>query len=453
MGNDLPTSSGNGSPRGNGIARATVQRWLDQLRSGFWFLPAVCVGIATVTALVLIAMDRRISESDIALPSYTGGPRNASDILTTIAASMITFTGLVFSITVLALQLTSSQFSPRALRNFMRDRQSQIALGVFVSTFVYAFIVLSTVRSPGDDDESFVPALAVTGAFLLVAASVVVFVQLIHHTTRSLRVVSIIDRIAAETHTAIERVYPDADRRADDHRPVTGPPLHTVVSTKAGSVTDVDLGHLAEHAVNQGMVAEVRVQVGEFVCHNQPIVVLHRGPSVSESERDSADGADEDRWRRAIRLAPERTMRQDVAFGLRQLVDIAERALSTGVNDPSTAVQCLERIHDLLRTLATRPIPTLQLASHDGVPGAWMSAPSFNDLLSLSLDEIRHAGSASLQVHRKLDVLIDDLMSLTACLQRREALIAQQHLLASRRRDLPATERNELFGTSNTSMA
>jgi uncharacterized membrane protein len=155
--------------------------------------------------------------------------------------------------------------------------------------------------------------------------------------------------------------------------------------------------------------------------------------------------SDPDRWRRAIRLGPERTMRQDPAFGLRQLVDIAERALSPGVNDPSTAVQCLDRIHDLLRAAALRPVHDLAVGSVEGTVAAWMPMHGFADLLALGLDEPRHWGSGSLQIHRKLDAILTDLHDVVVGdPARRRLILEQRQLLDARRSDLPPSELRRL---------
>jgi uncharacterized membrane protein len=419
---------------------AVVRRTMDQLRSGYWFIPLVCAVVASLLAIALVSVDRYLDDIGFA-PKYTGGPENAMDTLTTIASSMITFTGLVFSITVVALQLTSSQLSPRALRNFLRDRESQLALGVFVATFVYAFIVLTRVRFEADDDPAFVPGLGVTGAMVLVAASVVLFVRLIHHTAQSLRAVHIIERIAAETHETIDRVYPPDGGVSDP--PSHGDRLRTVPAGQAGVITDLDLDQLAEKAAEVGAVAELLHPIGAFVCRGAPLLTLHeQATGRSGAVPVDADPVDDDkRWHREIRMGSERTMRQDAAFGIRQLVDIADRALSPGVNDPTTAVQCLDRIHDVLRTLSGRPISTCWVGLAGDEPHAWAPAPSYEDYVRLGLDEIRDAGSGSALVHRRIESLLDDLLSIVDDdPQRRRVLLEQRLKLRSRRDGLPGVE-------------
>jgi uncharacterized membrane protein len=432
------------------INTGRLQRWWDNLRTGYWFIPLLCVTGAVAAAFVLIALDRYLQDRGTVAWTYAGGPANASDTLTTIASSMITFTGVVFSITIVALQLTSSQFSPRALRNFLRDRVAQFALGIFVATFAYAFTALTAVRTASEDDAGFVPGLAVTGAFLLVAASIVAFVQFIHHMAQSLRVGHIIHGIATETRTVIDELYPEES--APPARAVPGPavgsmqdgpmndgPMNVVRAPSAGAITDLRLDALAVCAARHGSVAEVLHPVGSFVCHDQPILRVRSlgGPDASE------DGGefDEGEWQHFVTIEIERTMRSDAAFGLRQLVDIAERAVSPGINDPTTAVECLDRIHDLLRMLTPRRISPVWTGAVDGVVRAWAPAPSYEALVHLGLDEIRHWGSTSVRVQRRMRALLDDLSTMTDDPDRLAVLQEQRRLLDARVGELPTSER------------
>jgi uncharacterized membrane protein len=386
-----------------------VATLLDRLRSGYLFLP-VCFAVAAVLAVVvLLAVDRRVQTLDLPLWTYGGGPQNASQVLTTIASSMITFTGVVFSILIVALQLTSSQFSPRALRNFLRDRTTQVALGVFVATFTYSFAALTAVRVAAGDADSFVPVVTITGALALVGASIIVFVLLIHHTAQSMRVVNIVERIAEETRSTLERQYPAVAVEPPPPLPHLGPPT-VVAAPRAGVLADVDLSGLAELAARRETTVELHAPAGEYLCRGAPLLYVYG----SDDERD---------WTDHLRLDVEPTMHDNAAFGIRQLVDIAERALSPGINDPTTAVQCLDRLHDLLRSVANRPVADRRWASVDGVPRACAPQPDFETLLSLSLDELEHWGRDSPQVSRRIDALVDDLLCVTVDSHRRAALL------------------------------
>jgi uncharacterized membrane protein len=398
-----------------------MSRLVDELRTGYWFLPMVCVVLSAGAAVVCDALDHAIGGGGVSW-AYAGGPRDAIALLTTIASSMITFTGLVFSITLLALQLTSSQFSPRALRNFLRDRTPQLALGIFVGTFTYAFVALVAIRAEGNDRPGFVPSLTVTGSLVLVAASIVLFIRLIHHVADSVRAVSIIERIARETRASIEHLLP-TDREAEA-RPRPAGAGSLVASRSAGVVTDVDLDRLAKLAAEYDAYAEVVTPIGHYVCTGQPLVRVIGGDEQAAEDR---------RWHEPVRLDKERTMREDPAFGLRQLVDIAERALSPGVNDPTTAMQCLDRIHDLLRMLAARPMPEVAVASAGGAARAWAPLPRYADLVHLGVAEIRASGHGTPRIRDRVDALLDDLLMIESRPDRRAVLVAE---LSATRSDL-----------------
>ncbi len=356
--------------------------------------------VAVALAVVLSQLDQELQRGGSEF-AFTGGPDSARSLLSTIAASMLTLTALVFSITIVVLQLTSSQFSPRALRTFLRDRQNQLALGVFLSTFVYALTALREVRGQDGVAELFVPGVTITVAFILVLVSVGLFVQYIDHIAQSIRVVTIIDRIAVETRRTIDRVHPE-EEVAGPAVPLLPSPTRVLSCDEPGVVASVQKGRLVSMASSAGVVVRLVPRIGDFVASGMPLLEVF------------GDGSrDDDDLRTAVALARERDGRQDVAFGLRQLVDIAERSLSPGVNDPSTAVQCLDQIHDLLRRLAARPYPPIAHQDEDGVVRFIASAPSWAEHVALAVDEIRLWGRGSLQVRVRMQVMFDDLLSVT----------------------------------------
>ena len=398
------------------------------MTDAFWLIPAVCVGMSIGMAAALLWLDRSVS-TQLSI-AFAGGPSAAREILGTIASSTLTLTGLVFSITIVVLQLTSSQFSPRVLRTFLQDRPTQVALGVFLATYVYALVALRAVRGEEGAGAQFVPGITIFVAFMLTLASVAMFVQYIHHIAQSVRAVSIIDRIAGETRTVMERRYPpEPVTQAAPPRNLERP-MHEVMAQVPGVVTSIDVHGLVRVAADSGVFLRQVVPRGGFVPAGGALVQIFGDGDVD------ADAVVE-----RIRLQRERDLRQDVAFGLRQLVDIAERALSPGINDPSTAVQCLDQIHDLLRRLGTRPFPTGVHTDGDEVPRLQIPEMSWEQYVQLGLDEIRHWGASSLQVHARIGALLDDLLKAVgedrhAPLQRQLALLEQRAIS-----DLPPVER------------
>jgi uncharacterized membrane protein len=371
-----------------------LRRTADSLRTGFWAVPATCVVLALLLALALVELDRRLDRSAGRF-TFGAGPDGAREVLSAITTSMITFTGLVFSITIVVLQLTSSQFSPRVLRTFLRDRQTQLSLGVFVATFVYAVMVLRTVD--GSDGARFVPAVATTVGVALLLVSVAVFVGYIHHIATAIQVSSLVRAVGDETRSAIERrLHVVEPQRETPLR--LGAPTRQIVSPAHGVVTAVDDSRLVAAAREAGVVLVLRVALGRFVPAGAPVLDVH------------GDGAlDDGAAARCVHLGKDRTMEHDVAFGFRQLVDVAERALSPGTNDPTTAVQALDELHDLLRRLATRPLPDGVHRDADDEVRLLTPAPRFEDFLSLALEEVDHYGADASQVQVRIDQLLADL--------------------------------------------
>jgi uncharacterized membrane protein len=378
-----------------------MSRWLkslqESLRTGFWAVPTACVVVAVVLALSLVVVDRQL-QADLGRYTFGAGADGAREVLSAITTSMITFTGLVFSITIVVLQLTSSQFSPRVLRTFLRDRQTQLSLGVFIATFVYAVLVLRTVN--GLDEDLFVPAISTTVGVLLLLVSVGVFVAYIHHVATAIQVSSILHSIGAETRKLLERELPtDLQKTPIVLRP-RETPVAVLPSPRPGVLVHLDTSSLAEQARKADVVLVIGVHLGDFVPQGAPLVEVHRGDAAA---------LDEKAVQRCLVMAKERTMQSDVAFGFRQLADIAARALSPGVNDPTTAVQAMDEMHDLLRRLVTRHLPPGAVADSEGQIRLHTPPPLFTDYLALALDEAEQYGADSLQVQQRIDALLTDL--------------------------------------------
>ena len=375
---------------------ARLARVTDALRTGFWAVPAACVVVALLLAVGLVELDRALDDG-LGDVTFGAGPDGAREVLSAITTSMITFTGLVFSITIVVLQLTSSQFSPRVLRTFLRDRQTQLSLGVFVATFVYAVMVLRTVDST--DGARFVPAISTTVGVLLLLVSVGVFVGYIHHVATAIQVSSLVRAVGDETRAAIDRrlTVEEPPRTA----PIALPPAtRSVGSPTYGVVTAVDDRLLVAAAHEADVVVVLRVELGRFVPEGAPLLDVHGDGPVDEAA-----------LARCVHLGKDRTMEHDVAFGFRQLVDVAERALSPGTNDPTTAVQALDELHDLLRRLATRPLPDGVHRDDDGVVRLLTPAPRFEEFLVLALDEVDQYGADASQVQARIDSLLEDLVT------------------------------------------
>ena len=394
------------------VSRARLREWLS---TGLWFLPMVWAFGAMAAALVVVALDQRWGGDEPSWLVFGRGPDSARLVLSVIAGSTITFTGTVFSITIVALQLASTQFSPRVLRTFMRDRPSQHCFGTFVATALYSLMVLREVEA-----EVEVPGLALTGAFGLVVASIFAFVYLVHHVAQSIRAVSIMDAVAAEARASIDANHPldGTDPHGAAEVP-DGPPAQVVsLDRDPGALLGVDEDDLVAVAAAHGCVLELLALVGDYVPTGAPVFAVHGGDGRVEPAEVLPH----------VGIGPERTLHQDTAFGIRQLVDMAEKALSPAINDPTTAVQCIDRIHDLLRRIAVRRLPSGRYGDEHGVLRLVVPQVTWDDYVHLAFDEIRHFGIGSLQIPRRLRAALLDLRT-AAPPERHAALDAQLHAL------------------------
>ncbi|MDQ3338328.1 MAG: DUF2254 domain-containing protein [Myxococcota bacterium] len=367
----------------------------------------MAVLVAIGGAIALIQLDRGLAQRRVDWFLFDGGPESARELLSTITSAMLTFTALVFSITILVLQLASNQFSPRVIRTFLREPVTKWAMSMFVGTFVYSMVVLSQVRTI---EPNFVPAVATWAALLLVVASVAIFIWYIHRMAQSVRAIAVISTIAAETRTAIERVFPEQlGQAAPVEAPIPIHPLEHVIAHTAppGVVAFIDADQLMVVAQRFDAVVEIIPSIGAFVPTGAPLFRVW-------------GQIDDECCRAAIGIEIERTIQQDPAFGFRQLVDVAVRALSPGVNDPTTAVQVLDHLHDLVRRLVVREFPARTRADGAGELRIIAARPEFIDFVRLAFEEIGIYGADSIQVRRRLGVILADCGALASPGRRRD---------------------------------
>mgnify|MGYP000072157113 CR=1 FL=1 len=400
----------------------------SNLRSSLWFLPSLIVAASVLLAVALIETDS--SEVDRWLAQWPrlfgAGAAGARGMLSTIAGSMMSVVGVTFSMTLVALSMASSQYTSRILRNFMSSRLTQAVLGIFAGIFTYCLIVLRTIR--GGDEGAFVPNLAVFVGFVLAVAGVGVLIFFIHHVASSIQASSIIASVADETLRAIDRLFPKQLGRAagdaDDEpsaRDLTGSKWHAVLAVQSGYIQQVDDTALLRLAREQKTVVRMERGIGEFVVQNTALVSL-----ALESPPDAETTA---ALQAAFSLSRYRTVEQDAAFGVRQLVDVALKALSPGINDTTTAVTCVDYLTMILARLAPQQTP----ASHrykDGELRVIAIGPSFQSLLCEAFDQIRESAKGNLSIMLRMLSALQTIASLTASRSRRQALLEQVEAIA-----------------------
>jgi uncharacterized membrane protein len=359
----------------------------------------LCVAAGALIGIGAIAIDRAL-DYDAVPRGVVGGPDAAAAILTTVAASMVSLTALVLTITMVVVQLAMGQFSPRIVQRVLQDKPSQVAIGLFVGTFVVALLALREVTNNGDG-TGHVPGVAVTTAFLLVLASIAVLVIYVQHIGQSLRVSALIELVGKDTRAVIDQLYPDKGKPYAD----SDGDAAVVRAARSGVITGIGYEQLVKEACAADCELELVPALGDFVPADGPLFHV----------AGEADRLNRDRVRSALLVKSERTLDRDVPYGVRLLVDIAERSLADSpFVDPTTAVQAIDRLHDILRQLARRPFPDGRYCDATGRLRLTVKTMSWDAYVLLATEEIRHAGAQSPQITRRLTAMLNDLRAIVS---------------------------------------
>jgi len=341
---------------------------------------------------------------------FGAGAEGARLMLSTLAGSMMTVMGITFSMTLLALVLASGQYTSRILNNFMRNHVTQLTLGFFASIFVYCLIVLRTIRGSGDVDE-FVPSLAVFFALLMSIGGVGLLIFFIHHIASSIQAASIIASVAQETNSCLERLLPEASDPQPDNesRNQSIELLHEkswypVPALESGYILSVNNSKLLRLASDNSTMARMEHGIGAFVVQDTALVSLALNCPPNQKIIDAFNGA--------YTIGRHRTVDQDPAFGVRQIVDIAMKALSPGINDTSTAVICVDYLTSILSRLCLRQFPPLHYYKGKTLRIIAI-APTFEGLLAESFDQIRNSAKENVAILVRMLSALDTIGSLT----------------------------------------
>jgi uncharacterized membrane protein len=374
--------------------RVRREAWWEYVRGALWVLPT----IAVVTALGIGLVLSQIEVSSTQWFVFQGTPDDARTLLIAISSTLATVIALVLGLTVVALQLASTQFSPRLLRNFLRDRTNQVVLSVFVATFTYSTAGLFTVGvSAGQRVEDY-PRLAVSFALALLFVSLLMLVFFVHHLAHSIQIDEVMRGVERSTLRVIAHDLPSQGVSGE---PAPAPPTWAVAvpAYQSGWVQAMRPDVLLAVAREHDLVAVVSTMVGESVVEGAPLVWVW-APSPQATPPDPASF--HETLRVAIRLGYERTAEQDVAFGVRQLADIAVKALSPAINDPYTAIQALEHLGVLLAKLVRRPLGNQHLYDDAGATRVVVPGRDLSYYLDLATGQIRRYGCSEPRVDRAL---------------------------------------------------
>ncbi|MFC7738802.1 DUF2254 domain-containing protein [Roseomonas sp. GCM10028921] len=387
----------------------TWRERLEALGDAFWLRPALLVlvgiilGEGTIWAEQLNWARSFFPESWL----YAGGEAGARALLGAIATSTIGVAGTTFSITVAALSLASGQMGPRLLRNFVRDAGNQVALGVFLGSFVYALVVLRTVRSV--EEGTFVPHLGVTGALVLALLCVGTLTWFVHHIASGINVETVIGTVHTELREAIARLTLDEPDPA-----MPGPALASrgISTEEGGYLRALDEEKLADWAAKRGATLELLVRPGDYVFPGVPVARV----TPPELAREASG-----RIREALSLGDRRAAAQDLEFAVRQLAEVAVRALSPGINDPFTAVAVLDRFGDVLCGMTARHLPG-RAVLRDGRTVLFRRTVDYDGLLDAMFHMVRQNGANSPAVLLHLMEVLGAVLQAEKAPERRSAL-------------------------------
>jgi uncharacterized membrane protein len=403
------------------------QFW-SNLRSNFWFMPSLIVVLSIFLAIALIEADSAGSDRWLAQwPRLFGaGAEGARGMMSTIAGSMMSVVGVTFSMILVVLALASSQYTSRILRNFMRSRVTQVVLGIFAGIFTYCLIVLRSIR--GGDEGAFVPSLAVFFGFVMALGGVGTLMFFIHHIASSIQASSIIASVAQETMESIDRLFPERLGQGpgeddDDQRrhPLSEHNWRTVPARQSGYIQSVDNAALLRLASDRKAILRMERGIGEFVVQDTMLASL--------ALEDPPDRETIAALQATFSISRHRTVDEDVAFGIRQIVDVALKALSPGINDTTTAVMCVDYLTAILARIAPREIPS-SYRYEEGELRVIAKGPRFESLLADSFDQIRSNAEGDVAIMLRMLGALQTIAGLTASPHRRRAIGDHVHWIA-----------------------
>lgn len=373
-----------------------IESWWAETKATLWFLPTAGAVLAAIAAILIVYVDDRLDlrQHSIRTPWLFGaGSDGARGVLTAIAGSVITVVATAFSITIVGLQLASSQFTPRVLRQFTGDRVNQTVLAVYIGTFTYCLLVLRTVQSADDDAPGFVPVIGVTVAIALALVCIALLILFIHHMAQQMQVSYILHRATVDALDLVHTYFREEVHLPEfPERNYAQGEGHDVHSTAYGYLQHYDHDHLLGTARSNDLTIRMLVPMGAYLNTRQPMARIW---TASGDEVDLAEAG------RAVRAAfvigPERTYHADLPLGVRQIADIGIKALSPAINDPTTATQALDRLSEVLSQAGALE-PPQRILYVDDRPAVFLPRIGFADLTNIAFTQIRHYGKADLVV-------------------------------------------------------
>ncbi len=375
-----------------------IQFW-ESLKANFWFVPLLIILGAIMASFGFLYLDFYIGDkesyggydpSNFFHYFYWGSVESARSILSTISGAMLGVAGTVFSITLVALTLASSQFGPRLLRNFMHDRLNQVVLGTYVATFIYCLLVLRAVKSA--EDQAFVPNISILFAIIVTVVNIFLLIIFIHHISVGIQADQVVSKVGINLHANIKRLFSE---EAGEERPAwlsenpeevkqAFPHNQKVFNKRSGYVQVVDMEPLLNLAVQHDLLIEFACQAGGFYVKNAVLAHIYLKESIETDLRSKVCNA--------FILGNKRTPSQDPEFAIHQMVEIAARALSPGINDPYTAITCIDKLTATMCYLAKAKFPSPYRYDAESQLRIILSPINFTGMMDASFHQIRQYG-------------------------------------------------------------
>jgi uncharacterized membrane protein len=406
-----------------------LHKWREDILTSLWFIPVLCGAIAIALSFLMPAIDNRVEQDleDYRTWIFLGSASAARSILAAIAQSLITVISLLFSITILTMHQASVQYTPRVIRNFVRDRANQVILGTYLGTFLYAILIMRRIRGEDAPGPESVPMLSITVALFLAMICLMLLVLFIHHSAVAFQASTIVERVHTELVKEMDALYPTrigepAPEEEDDlayFRRTHSGPTTVIPAHDSGFLRFIDDGTITA-CLRNGEWAIVQPCVGNYVSFGQPLIEVG---GATEPINDRMD-----QFRSAFILDSERTISQDLMYGFRQLADIALKGLSPSIHDPTTAEHAIAAAGDALAHLALRQFPdrtrVVEMDEH-GQPSTvtlWLNRPDFAAYVDVVFSQVRRVARDNVHVTA---YLLDTLHNVARSASDREAQALQ----------------------------
>jgi uncharacterized membrane protein len=414
-----------------------IRKFWEDIHTSYWFFPSLMATISIILSQITIEIDRAGRLAEIGL-IWGGSPDGARAVLETVAGSMITVAGVTFSIVIVALSVATSQFGSRLLRNFMADTSNQVVLGAFISTYLYCLLVLRTVRGGNNGDE-FVPYVSVTLALVFAILTLGVLIYFIHHISLTMQAEYIIADVAKDLFNVIERLFPEgfgqgANDNVDEKYHTANIPADfssqakPVNAENSGYLQAIDDQALLKTAKEHDLILKIAYRPGHFVMADNPLVHVYPPEKLDHKIQKTV--------RKAFILGRQRTHTQDVEFAVEQLVEVAVRSLSTGINDPFTVISCIDWLGAALTKLVQKPFPSpYRYDDQEKLRVILEHTLTFKGVTDVALNQIRQYSEDSVAVRIRLLETIERVMKIAQNEEMKEALYQQADMIETGSRE------------------